>query len=135
MSLSLDMVGKTISFRLIPETVISDDFTDVVLEGIVTWDQVKYIDPAQQHQKVYPTLPEGAVNDYRGYLYAVVRLPIEERTTAVGLPWIDPESVKTASKTDIIVTITGSGVQDIDDIRALLASRNYTVSNIVTKSL
>ena len=135
MSLSLDMIGKTISFRLIPETVISDNFTDVVLESIATWDQVKFIDPANLHQKVYPTLPNGAVNDYRGYLYAIIRLPIEERITAVGLPWIDPASVKTASKTDIIVTISGSGVQDIDDIRSLLASRNYTVSNIVTKSL
>lgn len=135
MSLTIDQIGKTISFRLIPESVISDNFTDVILEGIVTWDQVKYIDPAELHIKVYPTLPTGTPNDYRGYHYAVIRLPNEEKTTAVGLPWIDPTSVKTVSKTDIIVTITGAGVADIDDIRALLSSRNYTVSSIVTKSL
>lgn len=135
MSLTLDQVGKTISFRLIPESVVSDNFTDVVLEGIVTWDQVKYIDPAELHLKVYPTLPTGTPNDYRGYLYAVIRLPTVKKTTAVGLPWIDPNSVKTVSKTDIIVTISGAGVTDIDDIRALLLSRNYNVSNIVTKSL
>lgn len=134
MSLSLDMVGKTISFRLIPETIITDNFTDVVLEAIATYDQVQFIDPATQHQKVYPTLPEGAVNDYRGYLYGIIRLPVENRVTAVGLPWIDPQSVKTVSKTDIVVTISGSGVNDIDDIRSLLASRNYTVANITTKS-
>lgn len=133
MSLTLDQVGKTISFRLIPESVISDDFTDVVLEGIVTWDQVKYIDPAETHIKVYPTLPEGTPNDYRAYLYAVIRLPTEGKTTAVGLPWIDPTSVKTVSKVDIIVTISGAGVTDIDDIRKLLLSRNYNVTEIVTK--
>jgi hypothetical protein len=134
MSLTLDQVGKTVSFRLIPEAVISDNFTDVILEGITTWDQVKYIDPAVKHQLVYPTLPEGTPNDYRGYLYAIIR-PAVGDVTAVGLPWIDPLSVKTVSKTDIIITISGSGVSDIDDIRALLSSRNYTVSNIVTKSL
>lgn len=133
MSLTLDQVGKTISFRLIPESVISDNFTDVVLEGIVTWDQVKYIDPAETHIKVYPTLPAGTPNDYRGYLYAVIRLPTEDKTTAVGLPWIDPTSVKTVSKVDVIVTISGAGVTDIDDIRKLLLSRNYNVTEIVTK--
>lgn len=135
MSLTIDQIGKTISFRLIPESVISDDFTDVVLEGIVAWDQVKFIDPAELHVKVYPTLPAGTPNDFRAYHYAIIRLPTEEKTTAVGLPWIDPTSVKTASKTDIVVTITGAGVSDIDNIRSLLQSRNYTVSNIVTKSL
>ena len=127
-------IGKTISFKLYPEAIISDDFTDVLLEGITNWQQVSFIDPIQKHVNVYPTLPAGTPNDYRGYLYAIVRLPLSNETTAVGLPWINESTFRASSTTDIIVTIRGRAITDIDTIRNILTAQGFTNISIDTHS-
>lgn len=126
-------IGKTISFQLYPSAVISDDFTDVILEGVTSYNQVTYIDPQQMHVNVYPTLPPNSPNDYRAYLYALIRLP-SGKNTAIGLPWIDATTFSVASNTDIIVTIRGKGVDDIQTIRQILTGQGFSDLSIVTHS-
>lgn len=127
-------IGKTISFKLYPSAIITDDFTDVLLESIATYSQVSFIDPQQMHVNVYPTLPPGTPNDYQAYLYAVLRLPLSGKTVAVGVPWIDASTFSVASATDIVVTIRGKGIEDIDTIRSILTAQGFTNISVKTNS-
>lgn len=127
------IIGKTVTFQVYPSGIISDDFTNVTVVGIVTHEAATaYIRPAILHTSVYPSLPTGTPNDYRLYEYALIRKP-DGVMTAVGLPWIKMETVVIADTIDIVVTIRGKGINDIDRIRQILVQNNIPNIEVTAK--
>lgn len=84
--------GTRVSFEVIPDTYISNEFKDVTLEGVVTPKVAQQLgfDLDANHQNVYPTLVAAGIsvpNDPRQYNYAYVTFP-NGSFTFVGVPWI-----------------------------------------------
>lgn len=127
-------VDKQGSFLIYPSNVISTDFSNVKILGITGWELVQFINPAQAHANVYQALPEGTPNDYRAYKYVTVRLGNGD-VTAVGMPWIIPESVQISSNTDIMITIHGKGSDDIPLLKQVLAVQGFANNEIKIKPL
>lgn len=126
-------VGKTATFTIYPASIIMEDFTDVKILGVVSAEVASGMGLAEKHVLVYPTLPEGTPNDYLAYNYLMVRLPNGNITT-LGLPWIIPDSIRISSSVDINVLIRGKGVDDIDNLRKVLAGNGYNDVTITTLS-
>lgn len=112
---------KTVSFKLYPSSIITNDFTNCVVLGVVSVDAVTQINPAEMHVIVYPTLPSGAVNDYAGYDYVLVKLA-SGLVTAVGVPWIIPDTVTVVDGIKIVVTINNQNLDFAGTVRKILVS-------------
>lgn len=106
-------------------------FKGVRVIGTVTHEGVRgYIDPAASHAAVYGTLPEGIPDNYKQYNYLVITQP-NGNTTALGLPWIDENSVHKKEFGEANARIINVSVEDRDKIRNALTSNGFQVANIV----
>lgn len=121
-----DYLGKMVSFQLWPSTIITDDFTQVKIVGVVGSEAAQsYISPARQHTLVYPMLPEGTPNDYRLYDYILVRKQ-DNTLTAVGIPWVKESTLTVIGSTEYVVTIRDKTNDDLALLRRVLMENNFT---------
>lgn len=120
----LGSLDKDIGFTVYPKSIIKDDFSNVKLLSVTSHDTALGINLAELHAKVYPLLPEGSSNNFKDYLYLVVRLP-SGVTKAIGLPWIEPESFKIHTTTDINVTIHNVDSTQVETIKKILSANGY----------
>lgn len=106
-------------------------FRNVRVEGIVDHRTAgQYIDPAAYHANVYGTLPENSTpNDYRRYYYLILLLPNGTRT-ALGLPWVDGNTVTLKQRNKITIHIEDVGPDDIEELRLALSANGYTAVSI-----
>lgn len=93
--------GTRVSFEVIPDAYLSNEFKDVTLEGVVTAKVARQLghDLDAAHQNVYPSLIAAGVslpNDPRQYNYAYVTFSNGE-FTFVGVPWIRPGTIVSSS--------------------------------------
>lgn len=132
-NISIEDIGKTASFSIYPSAIIRDGFKDVRIEAVATADTATKYNLAELHANVYGTLPEGVPNDYRSYKYLIVRFPSGE-TMAIGLPWIIDSSFELYSTTNINIEVRGKGVENVDELRRILAARGYTDVSFTTTS-
>jgi len=111
---------------LYPSAIIGTQFSNVKVKAILDAESTfQWIDPISRHANVYPTLPPGVPNDWRGYNYAKVELP-DGQVTCVGLPWIDEGSIQIHVNTTIQVTLTNVEPTDLNRIRDLLVLNGYS---------
>lgn len=128
------MIGMVISFQLYPSAILTDDFTDVKLLGIVNHEGASlYISPAQKHATVFPTLPVGTPNDYRLYEYAIVRKP-DGKVTAIGVPWVKAETLTIAQTVELLITVRNKSIDDIPRLRQILTQNRFTDIDVDVKS-
>ncbi len=126
--------GKIVSFQVYPSAILTDSFTNVKFLGNVGHEiAANYISPATEHANVYPTLPVGTPNDYRAYTYALIRKQ-NGKITAIGTPWIKEDTITVAGSVEIVVTIRGKSITDIDRIRQILTSNNITDIDVTVNS-
>lgn len=126
-------IGKTASFKLRASAIIATDYTDVTILAIGS-HEVAPVDAAALHTAIYPTIEAYAPNDYRMYDYITVRLPTGQ-ITAVGEPWIDPATLKIASRSDVEIRVMNAGAEDAAKIKTILAAHQYfdTTAKIIFK--
>ena len=126
-----DLIGKTVGFQVYPSAILTDDFRDVKIVGVVNFEAANtYISTARLHTSVYPTLPDGTPDDYRLYEYVLVRKQ-DGKLTAIGVPWIRESSIEVTGTIEIIVTIRDKGIDDIPRLRQILTQNgigNITIS-------
>lgn len=129
----LSSIGKDIGFTVHPKTILKDDFSNVKLLSVTNHDNAVGFNLAEMHSKVYPLLPENSPNSFKDYLYIVVRLP-SGITRAIGLPWIEEDSFKIHTTTDINITVHNVDSTQLDTIKRILAANGYpTVTVSISK--
>ena len=129
-----DLIGKTVSFQVYPSAILTDEFRDVKVIGVVNYEAANnYISAARMHTNVYPTLPQGVPDDHRLYEYALIRKQ-DGKLTAVGVPWIREASLEVTGTIEILVTIRGKGIDDIPRIRQILTQNGIDNIAITTNS-
>lgn len=132
--LNQSMIGMVISFQLYPSAILTDDFTDVKLIGLVNYEGAGlYISPAQKHATVYPTLPANTPNDYRLYEYAIIRKQ-DGKVTAVGVPWIKEETLTISQTVELVITVRNKSIDDIPRLRQILTQNRFADIDVAVKS-
>lgn len=106
-------------------------FRNVRVEGIVDHRTAfQYGDVAALHANVFGSIPENtAPNDFRQYYYLVVLQPNGTRL-AIGLPWIDANSIELKTRNRIRVVIEDVGVDDMPAVRRMLAANGFNSSEV-----
>ena len=128
-----ELVGKTVTFDLYPASVIGTNFDRVEVIGLGKHEMVTgLISPATMHASVYPLLPPGSPKDYRDYEYLMVKLP-SGKLTAVGVPWIVPDSVTIVTRTDISITIHDASLSDVPLLKRILNENGYIDIDVSVK--
>lgn len=129
-----DLIGKTVSFQVYPSAILTDDFRDVKIVGVVNYEAANsYISTARMHTNVFPTLPPDTPDDYRLYEYALIRKQ-DGKLTAIGVPWIRETSIEVTGTIEIIITIRDKGIDDIPRIRQILTQNGIGNIEITTNS-
>lgn len=129
-----DLIGKTISFQVYPSAILTDDFRDVKIVGVVNYEAAnQYISTARMHTNVYPTLPTSVPDDHRLYEYALLRKQ-DGKLTAIGVPWIREGSINVTGTIEIMITVRGKGIDDIPRIRQILTRNGIDDITISTNS-
>lgn len=108
--------GTRVSFEVYPDSYLSNEFKDVILEGVMTPAVARKLgfDLDAAHQNVYPVLVGAGVsvpNDPRQYNYAYITFASGE-STWVGIPWIRPGTVVSSEGKKL-----GLVFQDLNDRR------------------
>lgn len=120
--------GKTVNFAVYPSSIITSDFTNVKIEGIVSAKVATGyagFNPVTAHANIYPYLPTGAPTDYNSYEYVLVTFA-NGNEGVVGLPWIIPESVSEVTGITVTVTLTNQSTSAVDDITKALVLNGIT---------
>jgi hypothetical protein len=108
--------GARISFEVIPDAYLSNNFTNVVLEMVATprIAQALGLDIAVAHRNVYPSLIAAGVsvpNDPTQYNYVRVTFDGGE-SVILGVPWIRDGSLVIAAGKKLSLVF-----DDLDDLR------------------
>ena len=125
-------IGSVYTFTTHAPTVLGT-YSHVLIDGISDYQVARhFIDPAKLHVQIYNALPSSVPDDHRKYNYLLLTRSNGERT-ALGLPWIDENSIEAIQRQRIEVLIEDVGVEDVERVRKLLLANGYTLNNIELK--
>lgn len=126
----MDMViGSVYSFEVYPTAILGNNFNNLKLLSELDSDDANgHIDPQAMHAKIYPTLPEGSLDDYRAYTYYKFRTQSGE-TIVIGRPWINPATVNAVNSEYMWVKVRATAGQ-IPNVRASLVSNGFRIEEI-----
>ena len=134
MSLILDKfsLNDVISFDLYVSAVLQQDYDYVTVEGLVKANQCHMygVDAYSLHAQVFRLVPAGTMEDNPDkYLFLLVKHQnAEGRKSAydvVGLPWINPETIRIHKQTTAIFEVPDIAQEDINLIRDTIARFGY----------
>jgi hypothetical protein len=134
MALSTQFVmGNTYTFNTFATAIIGIQ-TNVTILGIVDHETANiFNDVVQLHSNVYPSLPQGTVeDDFRKYNYLLFKTSNGTKV-AYGLPWIVEESVEEVGFKTAHITIPGVTADDVELMRKSLIAIGKTPSVIELK--
>ena len=122
-------IDDVISFNVYPSAILGNSFTRVKVLAVLDADSAKLfgIDPIALHAAIYPTLPTESKNTYKKYSdYKYIKIQMANGTiTALGLPWMNMESVVVINSTTARFTVGLDTPTQIDEILAILNANGY----------
>lgn len=123
-------IGSIVNFDLYPTQVLGTSIKRAKVLAHLDADTAAFwIDPIALHANVYPTLPEGVPNSYKGYLYVKLQLASGE-ITAIGFPWIREETVAIVSTQTIQLTIANVSAEDQNAILEALSANGFSAVDV-----
>ena len=122
---------KKVSFKVYPISIYGDKFKNVTVRSEVDLDDANRLqhDAMAAFVTAKPFLPVEAVKDPTAESYYIVEFDDGEEVV-IGASWIVPDSIRYHEGTVAIVTINNAGWEDADNIKAGLAARGLSVTNI-----
>lgn len=130
--LSLENIGKTISFEVYPSSKLGDKYRNVVLEGFLDYETAKLFDDINKLAvNVYPLLPEGTPKDYKQYKYVKVRHS-NNAVSVLALEWINLDTVVASKETIVTVQVSVDTLDAVDRLRKTLQGSGFTNITITT---
>ena len=119
--------GDICSFSVYPAGLITSNFKNCIFRDRVSYQSVRLFgyDAAAQHANVFPTLPDGTVNDPTGYDWLTFEMENGE-LQILGEPWIKSDSLVIDNKTPVIATIYDRNEDTIEQLKLAISSLGYT---------
>lgn len=120
-----------VTFNVHAPKLLGSNYADVEVMGLLDVDSAKtFIDPYAMHVNVYPSLPEGTVeDDPASYQYVKVKHP-NGTYSVLGVPWIDANTIETSERGTLTLTLNNIHVSDKDTIIRALSSNGFKVDTI-----
>jgi hypothetical protein len=119
------LLNKVYTFNTLAPSVLGATFSNVKIEGIVTYSEaIKSIPVDTMHANIYPLLPPGAPANYKDYIFVVIRSAANIKTV-LAYPWIDETSVRLITKTSLQYNIADAGEEDKIKIDKFLKNLGY----------
>ncbi len=124
-------INSTVSFEVYPAAVLGTGFNNAKVVGVVQAAQARYanIDPVALHANVFGTLPAGTPNKYDSYLYVILQLT-SGQTTAIGLPWIKPETLKQVTTRKMQLIIPDISPEDEPRVLKALSANGFKAVDV-----
>lgn len=128
-------IGDIASFDVYPNDYLGNQFRQCVILAILDADSVRFlgIEPETEHVKVYDSLPAGTPNDPTKYQWLKLRLT-NGSITAIGIPWIKPDTIVTVTTSTITVVYENVSPNDVQKIRTMNANNGYSSFAITISS-
>lgn len=125
-SISLDLMGKVISFEVYPVAKLGDKFKAVRVEGFLDYTTAKlYEDIDALAVAVYPSLPEGTPRDYKHYQYVKVRHS-NDAVSIIAVPWINSDTLKINKETVVHVRLVLDHANSVEVLRKNLVANGFS---------
>lgn len=123
MSLTPEDVNKRFSF----ETYLKVQFHNMVFLSLLDAATLEELgqDPRAEHAQIYPSLPPGAPQSYRDYLYAKFE-NLQGQRIYMGIPWINPTTLVEVGSNVATITIRNYTQEQLDTIRSMLPGLGIT---------
>lgn len=129
--LSSNNIGDIVSFSTFAPGVLGTGWSRVTILSVLDADDVsRFLDPRSIHQAVYPSLPGGTPNDPTRYSYLKVKTS-NDTITAIGLPWIDPDTVTIHEETVVDFRVSGITPDKVTRLREALVMAGATDIEII----
>ena len=127
--------GDICSFSIYPEGIIPSNFKNCIFRDRVSYQSTRFygINAAAEHASVYPTLPEGTVNDPTGYTWLTFEMENGE-LQILGEPWIKQDSIVVDNKTPVIATIYDRSEDTIEQLKLAISNLGYTDYSVENKT-
>lgn len=124
------VIGNSYDFDVYPSVILGNQFKNFKLVAILDAETTRMLqfDPAAMHTKVYPTLPDGSIDDYLQYSYYKYLTPTNE-VVIIGEPWIKPNSVVAVTSDYLWVKVLTTPDQ-VSGVRSSLVSNGYSVDKV-----
>ena len=127
MSLTIEDYGKLVTFSVVQPGILPTKYERVKILAILDPDTATIFleDIAAIHANIFPFLPAGTPNSYRGYNYVKLQLP-NGQITCLGEPWINYNTLVTHTNQPINITINNASVSLIQPLREMLQRAGIT---------
>ena len=131
-------VGDVISFSVFHPSILGTGFNRVKVLAVLDADTAKLmgIDPIALHAAIYPFFEpvenKTTYKKYNDYLYVKLQMPNGD-ITALGLPWMNMDSVVVVVSTTARYTITLDNPGEINTIVNILNANGF--HNIMVETL
>lgn len=122
---------KKVNFRVYPSNIYGDQFKNVIVKSAVDLDDANRLnhDALAAFIAAEPTLPPTAITNVQDETFYIIQFDNNEEVV-IGSSWVIPDSIEYLSGTKVILTIPQAGWDSLQDIKAGLASRGYTIENV-----
>lgn len=115
--------GTTYSFEIYGSNLVTTEFKQCVVTGIVTSRLARNTADIDALQAlIRPSLPQNAPTDHNRYTYLILELPTRQ-ITAVAVEWIKQDTVRAIDGVGVVVTTERNlSTDDVERIRLMFAS-------------
>lgn len=118
--------NTTYSFDVYPSAVIGNDFKNVVVMGVLSYQAaIGFSDINAVQATVFSSLPAGTPDRPEDYEYLLLRT-VSGQTTVLARQWINEATVVAVTNSKVIAVIEGAGSADLEEIRAALEQNGFT---------
>lgn len=117
---------KTYSFKIYPSVVLGNDFTNVVVEDILSRATAEAFEKVTTlHALVYPYLPAGTPDDPDSYDYLKIRHP-SGVTSIIAVQWIQMDTVEEIRATNCYVKLENFTPSKLSLLREALTANGFS---------
>lgn len=124
-------IGKSYSFDVYPAQILGQRFEQATVIGIVDYHTASlYVDCHGLHAQV-KSYVSGIPDTATEYYWLLLKL-LDGQTTAIGMPWVNPDTIQLVTSERIQVIIKHTSATHIPNIRAQLVAAGFEIESIQT---
>ena len=130
MDITLNDIGKEVSFDTFAPNVLTTNYSRVTILGFLDYDTARqYADIQALAIQVYPSLPVGSPKDFTKYTYLKLGFG-GGRYGVIAIEWIRLDTYAIVSTRQITIVVSSNRMEDSELIRKLLISNNYAIESL-----
>jgi len=126
MSYSLLINGARVRFATHAPALLGSRFDDMTVQGTINFNLASRMrDVVPLHNSVLSQLPSGTPANAKDLNYVAFINNVTEEEVIFATAWIDENSIEALSSAGLTITVSNTGVGDLDRIRSMLLEAGF----------